>query len=139
MWAWACGSALQIGLQALEDRDRLARANLHDRLLPLARAAGGEPAALRLRRDGGRTHLDDVDVEQRLDGLPDLRLVRVLVDAERVPVGRREDVGLLGHDGPDDHLARIHHATSPVAGALVARAVSASIAAWEAISVAGRR
>src|ERR671923_1328315 len=139
MSAWACGSALQLGLQALEDRDRLARSHLHDGLLPLARATGREAAALRLRRHGGGADLDHRDGEQRLDGLLDLRLVGVLVDAERVLVGRRQDVGLLGDDRADDHLARFHHSTSAFERVVaVARAVSASTAAWEATSVAGR-
>jgi hypothetical protein len=39
-----------------------------------------------------------LNVEQRLDGLLDLRLVRLVVHAERVLVGGRQDVGLLGDD-----------------------------------------
>src|SRR5688500_1999857 len=112
MWAWACEPASEIGLQALEDRDRVARADLHDGLLPLAGAAGGVAAALGLGGHGGGADLEHGHVEQGLDGLLDLSLVRVLVDAEGVLVGRREDVGLLGHDGPDDHLAGLHHAVS---------------------------
>src|SRR5262249_16615987 len=93
-------------LQALEDRDLVARAHLHDRLLPGARATGGEPAALRLGLDRGGPDLDDAHVEELLDRLADLRLVRVRVDAERVAVVRGEHVALLADDRADDDLAR---------------------------------
>src|SRR5215212_6885412 len=130
-------TGIQIGLQALEDRDRIARADLHDGLLPLAGAARGVAPALRLGGDGGRADVEHLDLEQRLDGLLDLRLVRVLVHAERVLVGRRQHVGLLGDDGPDDHLAGLHQVVASLRSRFVARAVSASIAAWEATSVPG--
>src|SRR5919109_2481223 len=84
----------------------------HDRLLPPAPAAAGEPAALRLRLDPGRAHAVDPHAEDLLDRLADLRLVGALVHAERVLVGREERVALLGDDGPDDHLARVHFATA---------------------------
>src|SRR3954452_17840774 len=64
-------------LQALEDRDLVARAHLDDRLLPGPRAAGGQPAALGLGPHRRGADLDHLDVEQRLDSLADLRLVRV--------------------------------------------------------------
>src|SRR4051812_28281913 len=95
-------------LQALEDRDLVARAHLHDRLLPRPRAAGGQPAALGLGLDRGGPHLDDAHVEELLDRLADLRLVRVRVDAERVLVVRGEHVALLADDRADDDLARMH-------------------------------
>src|SRR3954453_18023739 len=112
MWALACGSALQVSLEALEDRDGVALAHLHDRLLPGARAAAGVAAALRLRGNLGRAHLEHGHAEQLLDRLLDLRLVRVRVDAEGVLVDRRQHVGLLGDDGTDDHLGRVHQALS---------------------------
>src|SRR4051794_37403451 len=109
MWAWACELAwLQIRLEALEDRDGLARAHLDHGLLPRPSAAGGDAAALGLGGDLGGAHLDDVHVEQRLDGLLDLRLVRLVVHAERVLVGGRQDVALLRDDRADDHLAVLH-------------------------------
>src|SRR3954451_14739797 len=95
-------------LQALEDRDLVARAHLHDGLLPRPRAPGGQPAALGLGLDRGRAHLHHADVEEVLDRLADLRLVRVRVDAEGVFVVGREHVALLAHDRPDDGLARVH-------------------------------
>src|SRR6202043_2617245 len=114
-WAWACGwpwLPLE-ALEALEDRDRVARAHLNDRLLPRPRATGGDPAALGLGLDRQRAHLDDLDVEQRLDGLADLRLVGVGVDAERVLVVGGEHVALLADDRADDDLAVIHVSRPP--------------------------
>ena len=52
-------------------------------------------ATLGLGLDRRGAYLDDVHVEQRLDGLADLRLVRFVMDAEGVAVKRREDVALL--------------------------------------------
>src|SRR3954449_2852896 len=126
MAAWLPALALE-PLEALEDRDRVAGAHLDDRLLPRPRAAGGEPAALGLGLDGHRAHVDHAHVEERLDGLADLRLVRLGVHAERVLVGRGEHVALLADDGADDHLRRLHYSLAPFA-----RAVSASSAPCEA-------
>src|SRR3954468_13377445 len=95
-------------LEALEDRARGARAPLHDRVLPRPRAAGGEPAALGLGLHRGGADLDDAHVEELLDRLADLRLVRIRVDAERVLVVRGEHVALLADDRADDDLARMH-------------------------------
>src|SRR4051794_14554275 len=140
MWALACGSALQVSLEALEDRDGVALAHLHDRLLPGARAAAGVAAALRLRGDLGRAHLEHGHAEQLLDGLLDLRLVRVRVDAERVLVRRRQHVGLLGDDGTDDHLGRVHQAVTSSSDSretgFFARSVIALSAISESTSVA---
>src|SRR3954454_9452020 len=132
---------LEVGLEALEDRDGVAVAHLHDGLLPLAGAARGEAPALRLRGHRGGADLDHLDVrEELLDGLLDLGLVRVRVDPERVLAGRREHVGLLGDDGPDEHLAGVHrYASSPATtrfSAFLARAVRLSRAAWLATTVA---
>src|SRR3954468_16420136 len=84
---------------------------LDDRLLPLARATGGDAAALRLGADVDSAHVLDPDAEDVLDGLADLRLVRIRVDAERVLVGGEQRVRLLADDRPDQDLARIHEAT----------------------------
>src|SRR3954467_5139061 len=84
---------------------------LDDRLLPLSRAAGGHPAALGLGADVDGAHVLDPDAEDLLDGLADLRLVRVRVDAERVLVGSQQRVRLLADDRPDQPLARVHEAT----------------------------
>src|SRR4051812_49672431 len=80
----------------------------HDRLLPLAAGAGRNAAALRLGLHPRGAHAVDADAEDVLDRLAHLSLVRPLVDAERVLVGREERVALLGDDRPDDHLARVH-------------------------------
>src|SRR5262245_40864418 len=124
--------ALSIRFQTLEDRDRVAGAHLHDGLLPGPGAAGGDAAALGLGGDLRGADLDDVDVEQRLDGLLDLGLVRLVVHAERVLVGGREHVALLGDDWADDHLAVVHQE------AFLARSVSLSSAPCESTSVAAR-
>src|SRR5882724_7381900 len=100
---------------------------LDDRLLPLTRAAEAGAAALGLRLAAHRAHAEHPHVPDLLDGLADLGLVGVLVDAERVLVGREQGVALLRHDRLDDHAARVHDPPPP------ARAVSWSMAAWEAI------
>src|SRR3954452_16839971 len=80
----------------------------HDRLLPLAPAAARDAAALRLGLDPRRAHAVHADAEDVLDRLAHLSLVRPLVHAERVLVGREQRVALLGDDRPDDHLSRVH-------------------------------
>src|SRR5215207_3233252 len=127
--------ALEIRLEALEDRDGLAGTHLYHGLLPGPRAARGDAAALGLGGHLGGAHVDDVHVEQRLDGLLDLRLVRLVVYAERVLLGGRQDIGLLGDDRADDDLAVVHDYAF---ASLRARAVRLSSAAWESTSVAAR-
>src|ERR671919_550680 len=92
----------------LEDLDAVAGAQLDDRLLPARLAPAVEPAALRLR-----AHLHDVDaldrdVEELLDRLANLRLVRLRVDAERVLVVLDQAVALLRDDRRDENLAGVH-------------------------------
>src|SRR5271166_547572 len=141
-WAWACGwpSRLPLsleGLQALEDRDALAGAHLHDRLLPRAAAPARGAAALGLGLDAQRPDVHDVHVEQRLDRLADVRLVRVRMDAEGVAVGGREHVALLRDDRPDEYRRVLHQAlASAPARGCAARALSASRAGFEMTSVA---
>src|SRR3954451_10319296 len=128
------GLRLLEALEALEDRDGLTRRHLDDRLLPGPRAARGLAAALGLGLHRHRVDLDDVDVEERLDGLADLRLVGVRVDPERVLLRGGEHVGLLAHDRADDDLAGVHQALASsavwVCVSPLARAVRASSAAW---------
>src|SRR5919108_5109896 len=89
-------AALLQRLQSGEDRDLVLGSHLHDRLLPAARAPGGPAAPLGLGLDRDRADVEHLDVgEQLLDGLADLRLVRLLVHAEGVLARRREHVGLL--------------------------------------------
>src|SRR6202000_2753095 len=65
-----------------KDPDPVPRTHLPERLLPLPRTAHVRAAALGLALDRRRPNLDDLDVEQFLDGLPNLRLVRTIVGAE---------------------------------------------------------
>src|SRR5436190_7092275 len=105
---WACSDVWPSGLGSLEDLDRLAGLDLDDCLLPAGLAALDEAAALRLRADLNHVYALDVDVEQLLDGLPDLRLVRVGMDAKRVAVVVLDLlVALLGYDGRQEHLIRM--------------------------------
>ena len=107
-WAWACESASaqssrpcrpwKIGI--VSPARTCTIAFFHARVRPAC-----EPAALGLGLDRHRADLDDLDVEELLDGLADLRLVRVGVDAERVLVGGGEHVALLADDRADDDLA----------------------------------
>src|SRR2546426_9322346 len=67
-----------------------------------------ETAALRLRLDHGDIHAQDLDVEELLDCLPDLRLVGVGMDAERVGVVFLDlGVALLRHDRSEEDLIRM--------------------------------
>src|SRR5438270_8853863 len=95
-------------LLALEQLDVIVRMELDDRLLPRARLAGGVAAALRLRLDAHRAHVAHAHVEDLLDRLANLGLVRAVVDPERVLVRRQEGIALLGHDRADDDGARVH-------------------------------
>src|SRR2546425_8078761 len=100
------GEPLNLG--PLEERDRVALAQLHVGLLPAGTRAAERAAALRLR-----LHLDDVDahdlhIEELLDGLADLRLVRVLVDAERIAALARAVVALLRDDRREQDLRGLH-------------------------------
>ena len=79
-----------------------------------SRACGLGPAApLRLR-----PHLDDVDglhlhVEELLDGLPDLRLVRVRMHAERVLPVLDQAVALLGDHRREQDFVRMEAHAAP--------------------------
>src|SRR5262249_230105 len=121
-----------------EDRDRLALAHLHDGLLEAGAVALAHAAALGLRlhlRDVDRGH---VDVEELLDRLADLRLVRVLVHLERVLPVADQAVALFGDDRPDQDVVRMqaHAVTSSAfsAFALPARAWTTTSAASETSS-----
>src|SRR5437870_13303971 len=88
-----------LGVDSLEDLDRVTGPQLHDRLLPPRLAPTQSTAALRLRLHLGDVDAENLDVEQLLDRLPDLRLVRVRVDPERVGVAALDlRVALLRHD-----------------------------------------
>src|SRR4249920_507934 len=88
--------------------DGLAGCDRHDGLLPARAAAARHPAALGLRRHLGDVHGDDVDLEDALHRLADLRLVSVGVHAERVLAALADHaVALLGHDRCDEDCAGI--------------------------------
>src|SRR5512132_2835339 len=99
------GGALD--LSPLEDLDRGAFLELDDRLLPAWTRALAVVPHLRLRWDLEHVHRDDLDAEELLDRLPDLRLVRVLVHAERVLAVLDQAVALLGDHGRQEHLVRM--------------------------------
>src|ERR687891_2313821 len=84
----------------------------HHGLFPVPPLPRGPAAPLRLRLHPGRAHARDPHAEDLLDRLAHLGLVRALVHAERVLVGGEQGVALLGDDGADDHLARVHRATA---------------------------
>src|SRR4029453_13248274 len=93
---------------------------------------------LGLHRSGAP--LDNLDVEERLDRLADLGLVRVGMDAEGVLVVGGEHVALLAHDGANDDLAGVHYSVPPSSAAVafspLARLVSSSSASSEISSEA---
>src|SRR5689334_14543607 len=95
---------MPLGLCSFEDLDRLALADLDDRLLPAGLAAGAHAAALRLRLDLDDVHGLDVDAEQLLDGLPDLCLVGVGMHTERVLLALDQLVALLRHHRREENL-----------------------------------
>src|SRR5919204_4457927 len=101
-------------LSPREDLDRVAGAQLHDRLLPAGLRAPVQATPLRLRLHLGDVHADDLDVEQLLDGLAHLGLVSVRVDAERVLVVVDLRVRLLGHDrSEEDFIGMQAHEALP--------------------------
>src|SRR5262245_27956443 len=93
-----------LNLSPLEDLDRIAFLQLDDRLLPAGARALAVVPHLRLRRNLDHVDGDDLDAEQLLDRLPDLRLVRVLVHAERVLAVLDQAVALLGDHGRQQNL-----------------------------------
>src|SRR3990170_175337 len=108
----------------LEDLDLVPLAKLDDRLLPAWAAALADSAPL-----GLRLHLDDVyglhlDLEELLDRLSDLGLVRVLVHLERVLAVGDERIALLRDDGCQEDLVGVeaHDAASSTAAPARARA-----------------
>src|SRR5204863_2901807 len=108
--------------------DPLTRGQLHDGRLPGARATRVQPPPLRLRlhlRSANRAHLD---VEDLLDGVCDLKLVRPLVHPERVLALPHQGVALLRDHGPDDHLARLHQTARPLSSSRAASEITSDVA-----------
>src|SRR6188472_4609188 len=104
------------GLCSFEDLDRLALAQLHDRLLPAGLRAAAVVALLGLGLDLDDVDALDVDLEQLLDGLADLRLVCVRVHLERVLALVDQLVALLGHDRREQYLVRMKAHVSLLTG-----------------------
>src|SRR6187551_3560596 len=123
--ACTCGEPLDGG--PLEDLDLVALAQLHDGLFParLRALVVAAPLGLGLHLDD--VHALDLDVEELLDGLADLGLVRLRVDAERILVVLDQAVALLGDHWGDEDLARVeaHDASS------CTRSSAASVASTE--------
>src|SRR5262249_13827099 len=102
-----------LNLRSFEELDRVARVQLDDRLLPAWALALDQTAALRLRLHLDDVHARDLDREQLLDGLANLRAVRVLVHLEGVDPVRGARVALLGHNRGEDDLAGVHQTALP--------------------------
>src|SRR5919108_1813216 len=120
------GRGLPSSLRSFEDLDRLALAQLDDRLFPAGLLPADEPAALRLR-----LHLDDVHglhahVEELLHGLADLRLVRIGMDAEGVLALLDQLVALLRDDGREQNLVWMQAHTARPCTCLRAGSVTSS-------------
>src|SRR2546430_4459077 len=100
-----------LSVDSLEDLDRVTGPQLHDRLLPPRLTPAQSATALRLRLHLGDVDAEDFDIEQLLDRLPDLRLVRVRVDPERVRVAALDlRITLLRHDrGEQDFVGMQAH------------------------------
>src|SRR3954447_12271708 len=99
----------------LEQVDAVALGEGDDRPLGVGTGAEGAGAAvaLALALAVERVHAEHLDVEDRLDGVADLGLAGVGVDAERVDVLVEQGVGLLAHDRLDDDVAGILHWSPP--------------------------
>src|SRR5438876_374865 len=119
-----------VALRPLDEVDLVAGGQSHHGLLPVGAAPGETAHALELALVGRRAHGGHLHVEHRLDGGADLDLVGVGTHAEGhgVPfllLAHR----LLGHDRPDEHLARIPHGFSASSSALSA---ARSTTTWRA-------
>src|SRR5207247_6216856 len=107
-------------VDSFEDLDRVARPELHDRFLPARLRPAMKAAPLRLRLHLGHVHAQHLDAEELLDGLADLRLVRVGMDTERVGVAALDlRVALLRHDRSEQDFIRVEtHRFASVGGRL---------------------
>src|SRR2546423_1933258 len=97
----------RLDLSPLEDLDRVALAHLHDGLLPARPRAAVEAGRLRLRLALRAVHALGLHVEELLDGLPHLGLVRPRVHAEGVLAVGDQRVALLAHDRREEHFVRM--------------------------------
>src|SRR4029077_4771963 len=107
-------------------------AKLHDRLLPAGANSLRDAAPLRLRLHPEDLHVLNRDLEQLLDRLANLGLVRVLVHLERVLAVGDERVALLRHDRREEDLVRMEaHSAASFSAATPARANTSGSAASE--------
>src|SRR2546425_11604521 len=91
--AGVTGLNCRMPISALEHRDRITLFEHDDRLFPGWPSPDVPPVGAALGAHDHGTHVGHGDLEQRLDGRPDLRLGRVRMHAKRVllagPVRRR--------------------------------------------------
>src|SRR4051812_42282954 len=94
----------------VKELDLVAWLERHDRLLPVAQLRVAPPHALVLAAHDHRVDVHDAHLEERLDRVLDLDLVRVLADLEdHLVVALPEAVALLREDDrPADDLFRLH-------------------------------
>src|SRR5271156_556923 len=104
-------SSLLEGIQAAEF-DLLTRLESNDGFLPIRLFAGRTRTAARevleLSADVRGVDLDDVDFENLLDGMPNLRLGRVWIDFKGVLIVNRPRHRLLSDHRSHDDIARFH-------------------------------
>src|SRR3972149_4827769 len=94
---------------SLEELDRLALGQLHDRLLPGGLPPGEAAAAPRLARHPHRPYVPALHLEDLLDRLPDLVFVGARIDREGHEVLLlATDVALLGDQRLPDHVVGVH-------------------------------
>src|SRR5262245_21902650 len=97
---WACMNGYPWLLRLLvKELDLVARLQRDDRLLPVAQLRVPAPHALVLPAHDQRVDVDDTHLEQGLDRVLDLDLVRVPMDLEdHLVLALAEPVTLLGED-----------------------------------------
>src|SRR4051794_30466642 len=123
---------------AFEQRDALSLGEGDDGPLgvgPLAER-GRAPVALALALAIQGVDLDDLDAEERLDGLADLDLVGIGMHDERVDAGVEQRVRLLRHHRLEDDVPCVlHSASSASSSTAVSSATSTEAVGSVAVSV----
>src|SRR6266516_2779182 len=112
--ALVTGLNCRMPISALEDLDRVAFLQRHERFLPRAAGPRVAPVGAPLRAHHQRAHVGHRHLEQRLDRRLDLRLRRFRMALERVRLIRLEGRrGLLGDERAHDHLMELRHRSPP--------------------------